>query len=118
MFADPARRGRCVNDVSAITQAGIAGFALFVLLMLVRLASNGTILFGTSVEKERAGWRERADADAKRIEFLEASITTLSSQQKDQMMPALRDSITAAVETNIVLKQMASELQQINKGAS
>lgn len=95
-----------MNDINALTQAGIAGFALFILLSFVQLARRGDILFGSAVEKERQAYRER-------IESLEAIIKSLGSSQSEQVMPALRDSITAAVETDAILKQFGGQMEEV-----
>jgi hypothetical protein len=100
-----------VNDVSAITQAGVAGLALFILFMLVRLASNGTLLFGAGVEREREAYQGRIEADARRIEALETLIRQLQVSQTDQVIPALSESNAAVRDTNALLKQMASEIR-------
>jgi hypothetical protein len=100
-------------DLDVIAQGGIALVALAILWTLVRLASAGVILFKPSVDAERAALQQRIDAEARRVEALEGIIKTLSASQTEQVLPALRESITATVETDVVLKQMASQISDL-----
>lgn len=101
------------GSLTALGQAGVGVVALAVLWGFYKALAGGVIVLGRSVEAEREVWRARIEDDAARIATLENALRLLSKSQRDQGLPALRDTIDVASESVDVLKRVTERMEDV-----